>query len=181
MSILPADRPSSIELLEMTQEHVTEELPSSTSNLHGLLGQSQAGYLDAAFYQIASQLDTKESFGSRSVKVRRATLIKRLTLLCDDGAGSIFDEQLGPAKMKLHIAVLLNRKAAFDQAVEMSQAINARWSDSGWTPLHLAAQEKNIEMYTRLIEANADPLVRDRGGHIASFYIPQSERRMYPK
>ncbi len=181
MSILPADRPSSIELLEMTQEHVVEDLPWYTYNLHGLLGQSQAGYLDAAFYQIASQLDTKETFESRSVKVRRATLIKRLKLLCDDGAGSIFDEQPGLPKMRLHIAVLLDRKVAFDQALEMPQAINAGWPDSGWTPLHLAAQEKNIKMYTRLIEANADPLVGDKRGHIASSYIPTLELGMYPK
>ena len=177
MSHLPVDRPCSIELLEIVRNHVIEELPLSTSRLHDLLGDSQAGYLHDAFYDIARQLDTKETFDSRSVKVRRESSLKRLKLLCDDGAGSIFDTQPGPPTMKLHLAVLLDREAAFNQALESSQAVNSPWPDSGWTPLHLAAQEKNFGMYLRLhqlLEANAEQLVSDRDGHVASYYLPQS-------
>lgn len=172
MSTLPADRPSSIDLLEILRKHVLDQLPLATSNLDGLLGQSQAGYLHDAFYRIADHLDTKETFETRSVKVRRATLIKRLELLCDDGVGPLFDTQQGSPNMRLHIAVLLNREAAFNRALDMPEAINSGWADSGWTPLHLAAQENNVEMYTRLIEAEANPLVTDKSGHIASFYFP---------
>ena len=178
MSILPEDRPSSIELLEITRNHVIEELPLLTSRLDGLVGQTQAGYLHDAFYKIAGQLDTKEAFDKRSVKVRRETSLKRLKLLCDDGAGSIFDAQPGPPGMKIHIAVLLDREAAFNQASEVAQAINLRWPDSGWTPLHLAAQQKNFRMYTRLLEVNADPLVSDNKGHSARFYLPQPDYGM---
>ena len=153
MSTQPADRPSSIELLEMTREHVAEDLPLATSSLHDLLGQSEAGYLHDALYVIAGQLDTKESYENRSVKVRRASLLKRLSLLCDDGAGSRFDAQPGSPNMRLHLAVLLNREAAFEQALEMPRATNQKWADSGWTPLHLAAQEGNVPMLIRLFHA----------------------------
>ena len=132
-----------------------------------------------AFYIIAGHLDTKETFENRSVKVRRATLRKRLELLCDDGVGPVFDTQQGSPNMRLHIAVLLNREAAFGQALEMPEAVNSGWADSGWTPLHLAAQENNVEMYTRLIEAKADPLAPDKSGHIAKFYFPQPERGVF--
>ncbi len=172
MSDEPADRPSSIKLLEILREHVAEELPLSTSNLHGLLGQSQFGYLYDALYMIAGQFDTKEGFGSRSVKFRRKTLISRLEKLCDDGAGQIFDTQQGSPKMRLHVAVLLNREVAFSQTLKVPAAINSRWSSSGWTPLHLAAQEGNLEMFHRLIEAKADAYVLDNSGHIAGFYLP---------
>ena len=178
MSTLPADRPSSIDLLETLREYVLEQLPLATSNLDRLLGQSQAGYLHDAFYRIAGNLDTKETFENRSVKVRRATVIKRLELLCDDGLGPVFDAQQESPNMRLHIAVLLKREAAFSQALELPEAINSRWADSGWTPLHLAAQENNAEMYTRLIEAKADPLVPDKSGHVARFYFSLSERNI---
>ena len=178
MAYQPADRPSSLELLEMTRIHVIEEFPLCTSNLHGLLGQSHAGYLHDAFYKIAGELDTKVGFDNRSVRVRRQTLIKRLQLLCDDGAGSMFDAQPGPPDMRLPIAVLLDRENAFNQALETLQAISNRWPDSGWTPLHLAAQENNVGMYTRLLTANADPLVRDEQGRVASSYLPQTEPGM---
>ena len=178
MSNLPEDRPSSIELLDILRKYVREQLPLCTSHLDGLLGQSEAGYLHNAFYKIAEQLDTKEAFESRSVKVRRATLIKRLQLLCNDDVNSVFDAHPGPPNMRLHIAILLNREAAFSEELEMPEAVNSRWSDSGWTPLHIAAQQKSTEMYTRLLEAKADPLVSDKSGHVASFYLPQSERGM---
>lgn len=161
MSTQPADRPSSIALLEKTREHIMEELPLAASRLHGYLGQSEGGYLHDALYIIAGQLDTKESFESRSVKVRRASLIKRLNHLCDDGAGVVFDTTPGPPNMRLHIAVLLRREAAFEEAIQIPQAVNSRWTDSGWTPLHLAAQEKNVNMYLRLLEAKADAFMTD--------------------
>lgn len=174
MSGIPSDRPSSIELLEMTREYVMDELPRCAANLHGLYERSEAGgYLQNSLYLMANQFDTKEAYEIRSVRLRRDILIRRLNNLCDDGAGVKFDTQPGLPDRKLLIAVLLNREAAFEQALKWPQAVNSRWSDSGWTPLHLAAQERNVTMYNQLLQGGADPLVHDESGHIANFYIPR--------
>ena len=171
MSDVPSDRPSSIQILEMTQKHIADDLHQCAANLHNLLGQSEAGYLHGSLYVLAEQLDTKECYESRSVRLRRKILITRLNNLCDDGAGTLFDTQPGPLNMKLHIAVLLNRKAAFEQAIRMPQAVNSSWKDSGWTPLHIAAQERNKDMYDQLLEAGAGFFVQDKSENVPEFYL----------
>ena len=154
---------------------MADEISQCAVNLHRLFGRSEAGYLHDSLYLLAEQLDTKESYESRSVRLRRDILIRRLKNLCDDGAGASFDTQPGRSNMKLHIAVLLNRKAAFEQAIQTPQAVSSRWKDSGWTPLHIAAQERNMEMYDQLLGASAAPSVRDRSDNLPEFYLQRSE------
>ena len=174
MSDVPSDRPSSIQLLEMTREYVVDEMPQCAANLHSLFGRSEAGYLHDSLYVLAEQLDTKDSYESRSVRLRRDILIRRLKNLCDDGAGALFDVHPGQSDMRLHMAVLLDRKAAFEQAIKVPQAVSSRWKDSGWTPLHVAAQERNKEMYDRLLGAGAAAFVHDESGNVPEVYLQRS-------
>ena len=158
----------------MTRKYVVDGLPQCAANIQSCLGRSNAGYLYDSLYLLAEQIDTKESYESRSVRLRRDILISRLKNLCDDGAGALFDAQPGPPSMKLHIAVLLNRKAAFERAIEVPQAINSSWKDSGWTALHIAAQEMNIEMYDQLLKAGAVSSYHDGSDNIPEFYLQRS-------
>ena len=157
------------------REYIVGELPQCAANLHELFGRSEAGYLHDSLYILAEQLDTKESYESRSVRLRRERLIRRLKNLCDDGAGVLFDTQPGPSNMKLHIAILLNRNAAFEQEIQAPQAISSSWKDSGWTPLHIAAQERNMNMYDQLLKAGAASFIRDESENVPEFYLQSSE------
>ncbi|KAL8793849.1 MAG: hypothetical protein Q9195_003575 [Heterodermia aff. obscurata] len=180
MSHIPSNRPSSIQLLEMMREYIVDELSPCATNLHSLFGQPEAGYLHASLYLLAEQLDTKESYESRSVRLRRDILIRRLKNLCDDGAGALFDTEPGPSNMKLHIAILLNRNAAFEEAIKVPQAVDSSWKDSGWTPLHIAAQERNLELCDRLLEAGAHSWVCDESNNRFEDYLPRSEHGAFP-
>jgi hypothetical protein len=152
-------RPSSLSILEIAREHVPEHEKRISVSLDNLLGSGPGGYLLQSFVKIASGLDEYAAFGDE-IRSRRLRILGRLKLLCDDGAGDIFDKH----SESLHLAILLNRqeKLKYLLIAGKNTRVNMKWEKSEWTPLHLAVQEDRQDMVALLIEYGADSELMDK-------------------
>lgn len=155
----PSARPSSLSIIEIAQEHVAHQYDRLCLSLHKLLGSEPGGYLYKSLIEIASGLDEYAAWGDETRHRRKRTL-GRLGLLCDDGAGDLFDRH----SESLHLSVLLNRQNKLQQLLvnDQNTDVNEKWRNSGWTPLHLAVQEDNQDMVALLMEYRADLEVTDK-------------------
>jgi hypothetical protein len=140
--------------------------------LHNLLGTSPGGYLLQSLVKIASGLDEYAPFGYET-RSRRQRILGRLELLCDDGAGDLFDRH----SESLHLLILLNRQEKFKYLLVAGNNIdvNKQWENSGWTPLHLANQEDKEDMIALLIGHGADLEITDKYRRRPDYY---KERRI---
>jgi hypothetical protein len=152
-------RPSSLSILETARNHMPGHERNITVSLHDLLGSGPGGYLFRSLITIASGLDEYAPFSDES-SLRRQRTIKRLKLLCEDGAGDLFDIH----SESLHLSVLLSRQHKLKQLLVNGQNtdVNKKWQNSGWTPLHLAVQEDKQDMAALLIEYGADSEITDK-------------------
>lgn len=146
-------RPSSLSILEIARNHVSEHEKEMYFRLPCSIRSSSRGYLLPSLLEIASGLDEKAAFGDE-VRLRRKRILERLRLLCDDGAEEAFDKY----SESIHLSILLDRQERFRQLLAASEDIhlNQQWEYSGWTPLHLAFQEDKQDMVALLIEHGAD-------------------------
>ncbi|CAM1503120.1 Fc.00g078960.m01.CDS01 [Cosmosporella sp. VM-42] len=146
-------RPSSLEVVEEVHKHVEKPLKS----LDEELGQGPGGFMLQAFLKIAGGLyeytNLQTRAQSKTAARPRRLLLERLNLLLEDGAEKPFLTH----SSSLHHAVLLNK------------GTNEKWPKSLWTPLHLAVQQKQLDMVEQLVLAGANDL-RDRHGCTAWDY-----------
>ncbi|KAH0565067.1 hypothetical protein GP486_001549 [Trichoglossum hirsutum] len=167
-----SSRPSSLSILEMTREYLRGPERSISVSLHDLLGSEPGGYLYRSLVTIASGLDEYAEFGIET-RLRRQKILKRLELLCEDGAGDLFDE----FSESLHLSVLLNRRDKFKKLLVNSRKadLDRQWENSLWAPLHLAIQEDNHDMVAMLVENGADLEIVDKYMRRPDYY--RNERR----
>ncbi|KAF4461322.1 NACHT and Ankyrin domain [Fusarium albosuccineum] len=144
---------------------------------HQLLGRGEGGYLIQAFAITAQLLDIPNPFGDDSTKEKRTSIVNRLWLLLDDGAEEYFYDKEGMSKA--HLLVLLDgrkkvEKAArlrqFDEVLHSGSNINLQWPRSGWTALHLAAQEGKLGAVQKLLQHGAKTNMKDKHGKTAMDY-----------
>jgi Ankyrin repeats (3 copies) len=154
-------RPSSLDVLENVHRHVSDPFQS----LENELGHKPGGFILQAFLRIAKNLDVT-TFGTQTSIMQRKRLLARLELLLKDGAEVPFQEH----SRSLHLAILLDKDRMLKTLLSKGQNPDETWQNSGWTPLHLAAQQGNTEMAEELLEANADPATVDRHGYKAVDY-----------
>ncbi|OKL64318.1 hypothetical protein UA08_00742 [Talaromyces atroroseus] len=126
-------------------------------SLENELGHKPGGLILQAFLRIAKNLDIT-TFGTQTSIMQRKRLLARLKLLLKDGVEVPFQEH----SRSLHLAILLNKNRMLETLLLKWQNPDETWQNSGWTPLHLAAQQGNTGMAEKLLEANADPATLDR-------------------
>jgi hypothetical protein len=150
-----------LDVLESVHRHVSEPFQS----LENDLGHKPGGFILQAFLRIAKNLDIT-SFGAQTSILQRKRLLARLDLLLRDGAEVPFQEQ----SRSLHLAILFNKDRMLKNLLMKGQNPDESWQNSGWTPLHLAAQQGKEELVQTLLEANAEPATLDRRGYKAIDY-----------
>lgn len=160
-------RPSSLSILEIAQEHVSKHEKEMCFNLNQFFKSGSGGYLLQSLLEIASGLDEIAAFGDE-VRLRRKRILERLRLLCDDGAGEVFDKH----SKSLHLSVLLNHLDKFRELLATGKDIDVdeKWENSGWTPLHLAFQEDKQDVVALLIKYGADPDINDKYNRRPDYY-----------
>lgn len=160
-------RPSSLSILETAREHVSENEKTMCFHLHQFLRSGSGGYLLQSLVEVASELDETAAFDD-GVRLRRQGILGRLHLLCDDGAGEVFDKY----SMSLHLSVLLNRQDKLKQLLAAGKDVDVdgKWENSGWTPLHLAFQENKQDMVALLIEVGANLETNDKYKRCPDYY-----------
>ncbi|KAK8926864.1 Ankyrin repeat, PH and SEC7 domain containing protein secG [Metarhizium anisopliae] len=160
-------RPSSLSILEIAQEHISKHEKEMCFNLNQFFKSGSGGYLLQSLLEIASGLDEIAAFGDE-VRLRRKRILERLRLLCDDGAGEVFDKH----SKSLHLSVLLNHLDKFRELLATGKDIDVdeKWENSGWTPLHLAFQEDKQDVVALLIKYGADPDINDKYNRRPDYY-----------
>jgi len=166
----PSARPSSLSILEIARNHVAGH-KNIIASLHNLLGLGSGSYLLSSLVTIASVLDEHTAFGDET-RLRRQRILKRLKLLCEDGAEELFFKH----SKSLHLSVLLNHQDKLKQLLGNGQnaGANEKWQNSGWTPLHLAIQEDRQDMVALLVEHGANSGITDKYMRRPDYY---KERR----
>ncbi|KFG77469.1 Pfs, NACHT and Ankyrin domain protein [Metarhizium anisopliae] len=160
-------RPSSLSILEIAREHVSKHEKEMCFYLNQLFKSGSGGYLLQSLVEIASGLDEIAAFGDE-VRLRRKRILERLRLLCDDGAGEVFDKH----SKSLHLSVLLNHLDKLRELLATGKDIDVdeKWQNSGWTPLHLAFQEDKQDVVALLIEYGADSDINDKYNRRPDYY-----------
>ncbi|KAL9119257.1 MAG: hypothetical protein Q9187_004189 [Circinaria calcarea] len=162
-------RPSCLTILEQAYNHleaqggevVSAELRDQMNSVHSILGKTSHSYLYRAFALVATQLDDYHNFFKDSTKDRRDSLLKRLDTLLKDGADDVFNKVTDVDS--LHLCVLLGKEQQLVHLLNQNtvDATNSKWPRSGWTPLHLAAQEGQPGMVRQLLERGASRHIKD--------------------
>ena len=155
------DRPSSLMVLEASVKYMSEGEGLPIVGLQKFFGHDEGGYLYQALKRIASALDDNGDFDLELTKRRRRRTLDRLKLLCEDGAGNFFDQYSD----SLHLSILLRRQDKFQSLLDRYKCghdeISQPWDVSGWTPLHLALQERVTAFADLLINYGANQAALD--------------------
>jgi ankyrin repeat protein len=162
---LPAQRCNSLEILEEIHRY-RHQLKEPFTSFELLLGGNPGGFTYQAFLIISGALDTFVSFDSKSTKTQRQKLVGRLKLLLKDGAAEAFRTH----SPSLHLAVLLDRKDTLERLLDQGQNPDEPWPKSGWTALHLAAQENKKDFVDALLKANTKANAKDKFGFTPLHY-----------
>ncbi|KAK7416040.1 glycerophosphoinositol permease [Neonectria punicea] len=153
------------------------ELPSlvlgEMTAVYSFLSCNQGGYLLQVFKSIAELLDDSFPFAGELSKKRRVQTVTRLRLLLEDGPEEAFEEH--PYEYSAYLLVLLGKYQELDKLLSNeSTDPNIGWKQSGWTPLHLAAQEGSQESVDSLLLRVADKNVPDVHGRLPGEYAKEA-------
>ncbi|KAJ2981655.1 hypothetical protein NUW58_g6636 [Xylaria curta] len=170
-------RKSSLGAMETAYGHLhgsidLDRLPSIVVEVSeaadALLGGKEGGYVLQAFKNIAEFLDTIVSYDHEEVREHRRATLERLRLLLRDGAQDHFLKH--PYENTAHLLVLLGGPKHLGRTLSLGTMCNMQWLLSGWTPLHLAAQEGKKEMVEILLKYGARKNVKDIHGRFPVKY-----------
>ncbi|KAF3481765.1 uncharacterized protein GIQ15_04524 [Arthroderma uncinatum] len=177
----PKGRKSSLHIMEEAYTHLQRNgglnnLPTTvieqSAAIHSYLNVGIGGYVFQAFRHIAEFLDTNKPFDENARKQRKITL-EKLNLLWTDGAGDLILQH--PDDSTAAVLVLLRKRLNLEKLLSSGGDINVQWRKSGWTPLHIAAQEGNTEIVRMLVERNAQKTVRDTTTKLPRDYVTIGE------
>jgi hypothetical protein len=177
----PNARPSSLTVLELAHRHVDVKFPSLERELE--LAQSKP-LIFHAFLTITKQMDNRVPFETDAAFAKRSGQLYRLGLLLHDGALNEFESSCNELQLAVLFAEYINslkekRSGAGPQSQPLPPAAHQdmlekllnrdldpdeQWPISGWTALHIAAQQGSKEMVQRLLNAKANPSQRDARG-----------------
>jgi hypothetical protein len=157
--VAPARRWNSLEILEEIHKH-RHQIKEPFTSFESLLGGKTGGFTYQAFIIISDLLDTVVPFEAKSTKEQRQEVIDRLELLLEDGAADTYRTH----SSSLQLAVLLDKKEVFNKLLSQRWNTDEAWPKSGWTALHLAAQENKKDFVDILLTTNTTPNTRDKFG-----------------
>ncbi|KAJ4208388.1 hypothetical protein NW767_001492 [Fusarium falciforme] len=155
---------------------VVEEMRS----VHQVLGRWGGSYLLQSFLLTAELLDSSQPFQQGLPTDDRKNLVKRLWLLLDDGAAETFT---GRYELPAHLLILLegrsaeekqSRELVLDRVLKTSANVNHQWVKSGWSALHVAAQEGNLSALKTLLRYEAEVDLKDKHGMTAKDYAKEN-------
>ena len=183
----PKSRPNSLRIMEQAYSNLEElgllvTLPTRSrlqiQATYALLGAETGGYLLKAFYLVAELLDDIEPLGDANARKHRKDTLRRLRDLWEDGVEKLFLKH--PKEFSLHALALLDLPGAdrtkyFNELVISQPDVNKQWRQSRWTPLHLAAQTRNMDLVERLLVLGANKDRLDLHGRTPSFYVDSAE------
>ena len=183
----PDARPGSLAILELAHRHVDVKWKSLEKELELAKRRS---LLFHAFLSISKHMDNAVPFETEAAFAKRSGQVRRLGLLLHDGAldefesgcnelqlAVLFTEYINSLKKKRRGAEPQSQPpppAAHQDLLEklLNQNLNPdeQWPISGWTALHIAAQQGSSDMVYRLLDAKANPSRRDARGWTARHY-----------
>ena len=173
----PLRRPSSLSILQLSAASVREDVKIPLSELHANLDSGVGGYLIQSLMQTSKYLDEAIPFGSELTRKHRRSILDRLGLLYYvDGASQNLCQHASSLDGLLHVLTLLSEEHMLLRLID-SMDCNERWTVSGWTPLHLAAQEGNIPIVRLLLAHGAKTNLEDSDQRVARDYAQNTELR----
>ncbi|WAO90292.1 Protein kinase domain-containing protein [Fusarium falciforme] len=183
-------RPTSLEAMEIAYGNLRKapgsfsELPRAVveemRSVHQVLGRWGGSYLLQSFLLTAELLDSSQPFQQGLPTDDRKNLVKRLWLLLDDGAAETFT---GRYELPAHLLILLEGRSAeekqsreldLDRVLKTSANVNHQWVKSGWSALHIAAQERNLSALKTLLRYEAEVDLEDKHGMTAKDYAKEN-------
>ncbi|GAO13586.1 hypothetical protein UVI_02015410 [Ustilaginoidea virens] len=191
------DRPSSLDIMQLAYQELAKskrlhELPDVVTDemesVHSYLAAEKGKYWQRAIRLVAELLDDDAPYGGEGTKEHRRLTLKRLKALFEDISDDAFEEDT--YEYSLHLLVLLDDFGWTDSDESGSEPEdpdqgffsklsnllssgsdpNAAWEVSGWTALHLAAQEGKEAVFGLLLGHGADAHRRDAHGTTAMEY-----------
>ncbi|KAG4442256.1 hypothetical protein IFR05_002247 [Cadophora sp. M221] len=162
----PRTRLNSLEVLA----EIDKETGTSFQKLDPMYQGKTGGPTLQALWSISNFLDTDFPFSSGHAVRHRKKTLARMQQLLTDGANALFNRE---CVRSLHLAVLLEDFNLVCDLLFEGQNLDEKWTVSGWTPLHLAVQQGDIAMVTKLTASCASTSIKDRFGKIAADYMPE--------
>ncbi|KAI1092469.1 hypothetical protein F5B19DRAFT_201641 [Rostrohypoxylon terebratum] len=173
---LPEKRWNALDVLEEIHRH-RNKLREPFISFDLLLGNKPGGYIYQAFLKISEELDTRAPYNQEHSQKQRQKQIKRLELILKDGAAKAFKTH----SLSLHLAVLLGDEALLKTLLGKGYDPDEQWPISGWTALHLAAQENKIKCIETLRDYKADPFLKDAWSYQPLTYADEGTRVSWDK
>ncbi|KAM0433461.1 hypothetical protein ACHAPT_004341 [Fusarium lateritium] len=183
-------RPTSLEAMEVAYRNL-RTASGSFSNLpravleemravHQVLGRWGGSYLFQSFLLTAELLDSSQPLIVGSTMDDRKSLVNRLWLLLDDGAEETFT---GNYELTAHLLILMEgrsekekllREQELDRVLGKGGNANRQWVKSGWSALHVAAQEGRLSAAKALLRHGAKVDLKDNHGMTAKHYAEEN-------
>lgn len=148
--------------------------------VHQVLGRWGGSYLFQSFLLTAELLDSPQPLQQGRSMDERENLIKRLQLLLDDGAEESFQDNY---ELTAHLLILLegrsaeeklSREQSLDRFLTKPSNVHRQWAKSGWSALHIAAQEGKLPAIKTLLQHGAKTDLRDSFGKTAKDYAEEN-------
>ncbi|KAK0723477.1 hypothetical protein B0T26DRAFT_706507, partial [Lasiosphaeria miniovina] len=177
----PERRPSSLDVLEIAHRHVDTKFPSLEKELRRAAPHPLIYHV---FRAVAEQMDNEVPYITEAAMEKRSSQIRRLCLLLYDGALDAFKRDCS----QLQLAVLFSSyvqhyhdtmhahppgntgnkgRSTLETLLERGLNPDEQWPKSGWTALHVAAQQGFPDMVDWLLKSRANASRVDKRGWTA--------------
>lgn len=169
---LPSKRLNSLDILEEIHKY-RYQLKEPFVSFEPLLDAKPGGFAYQALLKISSELDTPVSYDQPTTKKQRKKHLGRLRLILDDGGAEAFHAH----SRSVHLAVLLSGKEMLIKLLDNGQNSDEQWSTSGWTALHLAAEENQFDCVHVHLDALANAKLKNKHELTPLHYAPKGDDR----